>query len=33
MRAFIKFNEGLMKMSMPTRLWLLLLVVANLVVP
>ena len=23
MRAFIKFNEGLMKMSMPTRLWLL----------
>jgi len=32
-RAFIKFNKGLMRMLLPVRLWLMLLVVANLLVP
>lgn len=32
-RAFIKFNKGLMKMPIPVRLWLMLLVAGNLVVP
>jgi hypothetical protein len=33
MNAFIKFNKGLFKMSTPVRLWLLMLVAVNLVVP
>ncbi len=33
MRAFIKFNMGVMKMPMLVRLWLMLLVALNLVVP
>ena len=33
MRAFIKFNKGVMKMPLPWRLWLMLLVTANMVVP
>ena len=33
MRAFIKFNKGMMKMSTPVRLWLLALVTGNLVFP
>ncbi len=33
MRAFIEFNRGLMGMPLPWQLWLMLLVVANLVVP
>ncbi len=33
MRAFIKFNKGVMKMPVPWQLWLLLLVAVNLVVP
>ena len=33
MRAFIKLNKGMMKMSTPIRLWLLLLVTVNLVIP
>lgn len=33
MHAFIKFNKGLMKMPVQWRLWLLLLVGINLVVP
>lgn len=33
MRAFIKFNKGVMGMPWPWQLWLMLLVVANLVVP
>lgn len=33
MNAFIKFNKGLLKMSTPVRLWLLMLVTANLVIP
>ncbi len=33
MRAFIKFNRGVMKMPMIVRLWLMLLVALNLVVP
>ncbi len=33
MRAFIKFNRGVMKMPMLVRLWLMLLVALNLVVP
>ena len=33
MRAFIKFNRGMMKMPFAVRMWLMLLVVANLVVP
>ena len=33
MRAFIKFNKGIMKMPIQWRLWLMLLMVVNLVVP
>ncbi len=33
MRAFIKFNKGLMKMPMQWRIWLMLLVAVNMVVP
>ena len=33
MRAFIKFNKGMLKMPLPVRLWLMLLVAANMVVP
>ena len=33
MRAFIKFNKGVLKMPLPARLWLMLLVPVNLVVP
>ena len=33
MRAFIKFNRGVMKMPVLVRLWLMLLVALNLVVP
>ncbi len=33
MRAFIKFNKGLLKMPIPWQLWLMLLVTVNLVVP
>ena len=31
--AFIKFNKGLMKMPLPVRLWLMLLIIINLVAP
>ena len=33
MRAFIKFNKGVMKMPMHWQIWLMLLVLANMVVP
>ncbi len=33
MRAFIKFNKGMMKMPIHWQLWLLLLVVVNLIIP
>ena len=33
MRAFIKFNQGMMNMPIQWQLWLALLVTANLVVP
>ncbi len=33
MRAFIRFNKGLMKMPIHWQLWLALLVTANLVIP
>ena len=33
MRGFIKFNKGIMKTPLPVRLWLMVLVVANLAVP
>ena len=33
MRAFIKFNKGMMKMPIAVRVWLMLLVAVNLVVP
>ena len=33
MRAFIKFNKGMMKMPTPIRLWVLALVTVNLVLP
>lgn len=33
MRAFIKFNKGMMRLPIQWRLWLLLLVTANLVIP
>ena len=32
-RAFVKFNKGIMRMPLPWRLWLVLLVTANMVVP
>ncbi len=33
MNAFIKFNKGMLKMSTPVRLWLLVLITVNLIVP
>jgi hypothetical protein len=33
MNAFIKFNKGLLKISTPVRLWLIMLVTVNLVLP
>ena len=33
MTAFIKFNKGVMKMSLPWQFWLMLLVTGNLFVP
>ena len=33
MQAFIKFNKGMMQMPTPVRLWLLVLVMVNLVIP
>ncbi len=33
MRAFIKFNKGMMKSPIYVRLWLALLVIVNMVVP
>ena len=33
MRAFIKFNRGLLKMPLQWQLWLMLLVTANVVAP
>ena len=33
MRAFIKFNKGIMRMPLHWQLWLLLLITANLIVP
>jgi len=33
MNAFIKFNKGIFKMPLPWRLWLMLLFIANLVIP
>ena len=33
MRAFIKFNKGLLKLPIPWRLWLMLLVFGNMVLP
>ena len=33
MRGFIKFNKGVMGMPLPWKLWLVLLVSANMVVP
>ena len=33
MRAFIKFNKGLLKLPLPSRLWVMLLVVFNMVIP
>ena len=33
MRAFIKFNKGIMKMPVQWQLWLMLLITVNLIVP
>ena len=33
MSAFIEFNKGIMRMPLPWRLWLMLLVTTNLAVP
>ncbi len=33
MRAFIRFNRGVMRSPLPVRLWLMLLVAANLGAP
>ena len=33
MKAFIKFNRGLLKQSLPVRLWVLLLVTFNMIIP
>ncbi len=33
MRAFLKFNKGILRMPLPWRLWMLLLVALNLVLP
>ncbi len=33
MQGFIKFNKGVLRMSWPVKVWLLLLVAANAIVP
>ena len=33
MRAFIKFNKGLLKLPFPSRLWVMLLAFFNMVIP
>ena len=33
MKGFIKFNKGILRMSLPVKIWLLLLVAANGVAP
>ncbi len=33
MHAFLKFNKGIMRLPLPWRLWMVLLVALNLVVP
>ena len=33
MRAFLKFNAGLMRMPVSVRLWLMLLITANMIIP
>ena len=33
MKAFIKFNQGLLKQSLPVQLWVLLLVTFNMIIP
>ena len=33
MQAFLKFNLGLMRMPVPARLWLMLLITANMIIP
>ena len=33
MRAFLKFNTGMLRMSAPVKIWLLVLIVFNIVVP
>ena len=33
MRAFLKFNKGILRMPLPWRLWMVLLVALNLVLP
>ncbi len=33
MRAFIKFNKGLMKLPMQWKIWLMMLVAVNMIVP
>ena len=33
MQGFIKFNKGVLRMSWPVKIWLLLLVAANAVAP
>ena len=33
MRAFLKLNKGIMRMPLPWRLWMLLLIVLNVVFP
>ncbi len=33
MRAFLKFNKGILRMPLPWRLWMMLLVALNLVLP
>ncbi len=33
MRAFIKFNQGIMKMPVHWQLWLMVLITFNLVIP
>ena len=33
MNAFIKFNKGILKMPLPWKLWLMLLIFVNMIVP
>ena len=33
MKSFIKFNQGLLRLPLPVRLWMMLLLAANLVAP